>query len=436
MIKKPFRPSRIKNGKRVRAKLYRGRFRFDGETKIHDVPLHTTDKQIAEQRLNKIVLEAEREREGLIAPKIERDAANREILQHVEDFITSRVSVGRDRQYVKQLGNQLHRLCGECGWKLLRDVTADSFERWRATQHVSPKTLNEYQNAVSSFMNWMVVRQRIVVNPLRFVSKAATHGEKKRKRRAFTFDELQRLVSVAGARRVSYTLAAFTGLRRSELKLLEWRDIELQSERPCIHVRGSTTKNRKDAVLDLHPDAVRLLLPIASNAVDPGAYVLKGLLPKMPRFRKDLAAAGIEYLNAKGEFADFHALRKTFGTLLTVNRASPRETMELMRHSDMKLTTKIYTDAGQLSTGDAVLRLPSVLSADSQIDSQTTVSSGLLLSSPVHGMQFGHLSGMPINKGFEGNLAAPVPVSPEAEKSGRQDSNLRPRGPKPRALPS
>jgi len=31
-----------------------------------------------------------------------------------------------------------------------------------------------------------------------------------------------------------------------------------------------------------------------------------------------------------------------------------------MRHADMKLTTKTYTDAGMLPTGEAVRKLPSL----------------------------------------------------------------------------
>ncbi len=315
-------------------------------------------------------------------------------------------------------------------------MTADSFEKWRSAQGVSPKTMNEYQSALSGFLNWMVARQRIALNPLRFVPKAATHGEKRRKRRAFTLDELRRLITAAGERGVSYALAAFTGLRRSELKLLEWRDIDLKGGRSCIHVRGATTKNRKDAVIDLHTDIVTLLLPLAGGGTDPAAQVLKGRIPKMPRFRKDLAAAGIEYVSAKREFADFHSLRKTFGTLLTLHHTSPRETMELMRHSEMNLTTQVYLDAGQLSTGEAVLRLPSLLSGDSQIDSQTTVSNGHSPAKPVQEVEFEQVREGATDKGLRDGSSASVPSSPDGEKSGRQDSNLRPRGPKPRALPS
>jgi integrase len=45
-----------------------------------------------------------------------------------------------------------------------------------------------------------------------------------------------------------------------------------------------------------------------------------------------------------GRKLDFHALRYTFATKLAKGVASQRLTQELMRHSDPKLTAKIYTD--------------------------------------------------------------------------------------------
>jgi len=57
-----------------------------------------------------------------------------------------------------------------------------------------------------------------------------------------------------------------------------------------------------------------------------------------------------------GRRADLHALRKTFGTALVLNGEQPRVVMEAMRHSDLKLTMKLYTDAGQLPVGAALAR--------------------------------------------------------------------------------
>jgi integrase len=84
-------------------------------------------------------------------------------------------------------------------------------------------------------------------------------------------------------------------------------------------------------------------------------------MPRIERFRRDLKKAGVIYCDAQGRVADFHALRKTFDTHLQLNGAMPRVTMELMRHSDMRLTMKTYTDATLLPIAEAVNALPSYL---------------------------------------------------------------------------
>ena len=143
------------------------------------------------------------------------------------------------------------------------------------------------------------------------------------------------------------------------------------------------------------------------------------MLPRMNRFCKDLKEAKIEYLNAKAEYADFHALRKTFATNLTLAGTTQRVTMELMRHSDMRLTAKTYTDAGLLPIGDAVLSLPSISGSASQIDSQKLVHSGLLLSSPVTKNRVPNFAETSMDTGDGHDLTPLVNASPETEHGAR-----------------
>ena len=182
MIRHVYKPSKREGGKRVFDRLYRGRYRLDGEERIREVPLKTPDRQIAEQRLNKIILDEQREREGLLAPKAERDAAKRRYEQHVEDFIETRRSGGRDEKYVKELRKKLLRLGQECSWEYPKDVSALAFEAWRSRQSMVAKTLNEYHTAICGLLNWL--EPRIGSNPLRFVQKVESRGSQKRERRA------------------------------------------------------------------------------------------------------------------------------------------------------------------------------------------------------------------------------------------------------------
>jgi site-specific recombinase XerD len=68
----------------------------------------------------------------------------------------------------------------------------------------------------------------------------------------------------------------------------------------------------------------------------------------METMRRDLSRARIAYHDEEGRRVDLHALRVTFGTNLILSGAHPRVVQTLMRHSDIRMTMKLYTDARQL----------------------------------------------------------------------------------------
>jgi integrase len=353
-----YRRKRTVDGKIEMARLYRGRYRLEGDTKITEIPLHTPDKRVAQQRLEQLVRDKQMEQTGILAPSAVRKAAQSPLEEHVGQYTADLTALKRDDQYVYELKNRIRRLIKECAWKQLKDVTADSFQTWRARQTLSPKTLNEYLGSISSLLNWMEKHERIARNPLQHVQKVQANGRQVRPRRAFTDDEMQRLLGIAGTRKVVYLAAVYTGLRRSELAALERRDLHLEGEKPFINVRASTTKNHQQAVIALHPELVSAMrlhvayLPVGESKI------FAGVMPTMLRFKADLKAAGIEFVNATGHRADFHSLRHTLATNLARAGTAPRVAMEIMRHSDMRLTAKTYTDAGLLPVADAVLKLP------------------------------------------------------------------------------
>jgi integrase len=317
-----------------------------------------TDRRLAQRIADQAFKEAVEEHDGVAAPKALREAAKRELVTHLDDFLRSLEVAGAVSKYVRARERQLLRIFAECGWSLPRDLRRDAFESWRARQTFGPKTLNDYRDALRSFAEWMVKMERVDRNPFAGVSIVSTAGKETRLRRAFTPDELARLVRVSGQRAVTYLTAAFTGLRRGELQQVRWSDVDLAASVPVITARASTTKNGKEARIPVRPEVVKALQDIRPANCGPSDRVFKGLVPRMPRFKADLEAAGIPYVDATGRTADFHALRVTLCTELQKNGVAPRTAMEAMRHSDIKLTMKTYTDAGQLPVAQALHSLP------------------------------------------------------------------------------
>ena len=254
---------------------------------------------------------------------------------------------------------------------MLSDISASTFERWRSQATGSAKTLNGYLNAASSFCSWLVKTQRLADNPLRHVERINTAGKATYERRALSLSEVKRLVEVSADRAYVYVVAVYTGLRRQELKLLEWRDVHLDSPAPFVRLRAETTKSSKAADIPLHPDVVAALQSVLPATIDPMARVFPSMVPKIPRFNRDLKAAGIALVGADGRKVHFNSLRHTFCTLLQVHGASLREAQALMRHSEPRLTQVQYTDTTQLPLTPAISRLSSIL-ADSLIDSLKT----------------------------------------------------------------
>lgn len=350
------RRRRRASGKIQSSRFWSIKWKVPSETRWKLKGLKVTLREVAEQKLIEFRREKEMELGGVVPPRAVREAAGKPMTQHLAEFVAEQLP-GRAKAYVIHFERHVKRLIEECGWSLPKDVTADSFLSWRSEQELSAKTLNDYLAEGSAVLRWMVKRGRMASNPLAVVD-ALPCGAGDPKRRALADDEVTRLLAVAGPRRVVYLLALTTGLRRKELKLLQWGDVHLEAPHPFINARPSTTKNGKTAVLWLRDDVVDELRKIKPKDVLPVEAVFAKGPPDMPAYLADLAAAEVDEYDSRGRRADFHALRHTVATNLNRAGVAPRVAQEVMRHSELSLTMRTYTDAGALPTLDAVNSLP------------------------------------------------------------------------------
>lgn len=384
MLRFVYRPVRVRGGKRVRGRVYRGRYRLAGDAKASDVALRTVDKRVAERRLDHLVEDVEREREGILPPKPMRDAAQRRLSEHLAELVRDLKARGRCAGYVYRLERRVRKLVRACGWAHPKDVTRESFVTWRggAAESLSSKTLNDYLSAANVLLKWMQDQGRIAANPLGGKSlRVETKGRRKFKRRALTDAEVGALLGAAGRRRALYLTAVQTGLRRGELKALRWSDLYLEGPAGFVSARAATTKNRKDAVLGLPAELVGELraLRVLNGAKD-------GLVFRMPDYetvRRDFERAGITWgVDVQGRRVDFHALRHTFVTNLGRGGVSALVRRLAARHSDQRLTDGVYNDATQLPVVQAAEALPAFLSAYSLIDSLALYRTGHGVAQP------------------------------------------------------
>ncbi len=442
MIAYIYRPKRRRNGKLIFARLYRARVRFPDEPRTKDIPLHVTEKRSAEQKLQQILNEHSQESVGLIAPTKIREAANRPLADHFKFFTRELATAGCVKRYVQGVENYIGTLMKDCQWEYFQDINAEAFQNWRQHQKKSPKTLNEYLVATRAFLKWAQRLGYIAQNPLEKTDLLRVQGRQKRARRAYTPEEIQRLLAVAGRRVPVYLVAALTGIRRGEIKQLRWADVDLDGMAPKITVSAAISKNHYEDALPLHPDLVAALKQIKPVSSKPEQLIFKGKFPGYKQFYADLKAAGVDWEDHGDGRLDFHSFRVTYCTQLAPGTPSERVRMALMRHRDPKQTAKTYTDARMLPLKEAIAKLnfhrsPGPSKDDTQLDTQNSVAAGQNGSCAVTPPLTSKSENSSLDMGLKSLF---VPKSHTGSKKGkwseRQDLNLRQPAPKAGALPS
>jgi integrase len=355
-----FRPSRVKNGKRVYFRMYSGRYRRPGDLKRTTVALHTSDRQVAEAKLRELISDIEKEQMGIAVPKRMRVAAETPLIDHIKAYCADLAAQGCSLEYVAIVKARQTKLTVDCGWKRLIDVTAESFQAWRTQQKLGAKTLNDYLAAMSGLLTSLQRAGLIEQNPLKSVRRCQTRGKERRNRRALTVDELAAVVAVAGVYRLAILTWYYTGLRRAELERLEWGDVQTTARGVLLIPRASTTKNRKSKPCYLPAWLARELIEARPSGASVGDRVfVRERIPSIWAYRTLLKRAGIAYKDDQGKQADVHALRRTMNTHLGLRGVDPQTRQEIMRHSDIRLTLDVYTDKPMLPVAEAIEKLPS-----------------------------------------------------------------------------
>lgn len=163
-----------------------------------------------------------------------------------------------------------------------------------------------------------------------------------------------------------YETARFTHptrYRRNEIGSITRQSFDSQSDPPTLTVDTGHSKHRRRDVLPLRRDFAEQIQAWLDSrerlqAEQPLLNVTDKRTAEM--IQKDLKRAGIPYVEERGHYADFHALRKTFITNLCCAGVYPKLAQMLARHLDINLTMNIYTMLGVYDQAMAVGALPPI----------------------------------------------------------------------------
>src|SRR6266446_5351448 len=108
--------------------------------------------------------------------------------------------------------------------------------------------------------------------------------------------------------------------------------LKRDSEPPILTIEAAYSKHRRTDVIPLRRDfAERIRAWIASKGCSRNGRPLFDVAEKRTAemIKKDLERVGVPYVNERGHYADFHALRKTFITNLSRAGVPPKTTQML-----------------------------------------------------------------------------------------------------------
>lgn len=228
--------------------------------------------------------------------------------------------------------------------KSLGDADAARTEAWLADQldaGWSYRTRNGYLKAAKALLRWCEKRGRIEASPLRAIDVLNEDEDRKRISRALAPAELATLLEACrcDTRRVYYMLAARMGLRWREIARLKWSQFDLAEG--WLTLTSAGTKAKRADVLPIPGDVLPALVKLKANKIGDGP--LFDAMPDRRTWARDLKRAKIVYTTPAGN-ADRKCLRKTFCTHLYLGGADIRDAQMLMRHRDINLTARVYTD--------------------------------------------------------------------------------------------
>jgi site-specific recombinase XerD len=381
LYRKPVFSTDPKTGQKIksRSKKWWGRYRENGTERR--IPL-ASDKGAAQAMLNELVRKVERRAAGLGDPFDHH--RERPLQAHLDDFAAYLANKGSTADYVNTTKQRVRSVIEACKFAQIYDLSASRVQEYLAQLRAKNRSIassNHYLRAIKMFSRWLVRDRRTADDRLAHLSKMNVETDRRRIRRPLTMQEFQMLLESAESgpsiqnisgpdRAVLYIVGAYTGFRRKEIASIFPHSFDFDSEPPTLTIEAAYSKHRRTDVIPLRRDfAERIRAWITSKGCSGHGRPLFDVAEKRTAemIKKDLERVGVPYVNERGHYADFHALRKTFITNLSRAGVPPKTTQMLARHSDINLTMNVYTALGVLDQAAAVEALPAIPS-DSRED--------------------------------------------------------------------
>ena len=261
----------------------------------------------------------------------------------------------------------------------LGEVKTTAVESWLRSLPLARSSCAKIRNLMSVLFNHAWRHELFDRNPIRLVRQSA---KRRTAPNVLTPNEIKSLADHLSTReRTLVLVAASTGLRQSELFALKWSDIDFELGTMTVTrsitygVVGRCKTESSQKPVPVHPILAGALVQWRSRCsyLKPDDWVFasesqKGRKPYWGQaiLRRIIRPAAAQELGIQKRFG-WHTFRHTFSTLMRSVGTEFKVMQEMMRHSSLRSTLDIYTQAvtpAKREVQAAVLSL--VFSADAR----------------------------------------------------------------------
>ena len=232
----------------------------------------------------------------------------------------------------------------------------ESAGKGKVKRRVAASTINFEVTVLRSFFYYLIRERGInAENPCaHFKMLRSAKDRIKSRPQTYSQDELDRMLAACNlADRAMFATLLLTGLRKEELRHLEWDDVDFALNVIRVRARGNfIPKDYEERDIPMPPDLVALLkdLPRKTTLVFPSAVGTPlGRNEMLRRLKRRADSAGVSH-------ATLHKFRHTYATLLLEQGADIVTVQGLLGHSDID-TTRRYLNPNDELRRNAANRL-------------------------------------------------------------------------------
>jgi integrase len=224
----------------------------------------------------------------------------------VEDFIWSRIELGRDVRTIQTYRHVLRALARAFPLRHAHEMTREDLKAWRRSQGWSPATQNKAMGHVRGLFKWAIAEKHAGLDPCEGLEEVTVSPAEVEVLSLRSCEALL-MTGLKVPRFMPFlVLGLFRGMRRSELERLRWEEINLESG--SVIASAAKVKTRRRRVMELTPQ-MRAWISAAGwteDKMQTGPVAPSNLKVLWPKFWKQAGLSRWPHNGLRHTFASMH----------------------------------------------------------------------------------------------------------------------------------